>query len=73
MDHILYEIFKTILNLSLKSMEKRLIILIRLIRRYVSTIKNKITFRIKTGYYLELLMPETMKLLKNTKNKISKD
>ena len=73
MDHILYEIFKTILNLSLKSMEKRLIILIRLIRRYVSKIKNKITFRIKTGYYLELLMPETMKLLKNTKNKISKD
>ena len=69
MDHILYEIFKTILNLSLKSMEKRLIILIRLIRRYVSKIKNKITFRIKTGYYLELLMPETMKLLKNTKNK----
>ena len=73
MDHILYEIFKTILNLSLKSLEKRLIILIRLIRRYVSKIKNKITFRIKTGYYLELLMPETMKLLKNTKNKISKD
>ena len=73
MDHILYEIFKTILNLSLKSMEKRLIILIRLIRRYVSKIKNKITFRIKTGYYLELLMPETMKLLKNTKNKISND
>ena len=73
MDHILYKIFKTILNLSLKSMEKRLIILIRLIRRYVSKIKNKITFRIKTGYYLELLMPETMKLLKNTKNKISKD
>ena len=73
MDHILYEIFKTILNLSLKSTEKRLIILIRLIRRYVSKIKNKITFRIKTGYYLELLMPETMKLLKNTKNKISKD
>ena len=51
-------------------MEKRLIILIRLIRRYVSKIKNKITFRIKTGYYLELLMPETMNLLKNTKNKI---
>ena len=73
MDHILYEIFKTILNLSLKSMEKRLTILIRLIRRYVSKIKNKITFRIKTGYYLELLMPETMKLLKNTKNKISND
>ena len=26
-------------------------------------------FKIKTGYYLELLTPETMKLLKNTKSK----
>ena len=31
------------------------------------------TFKIKTGYYLELLMPETMKLLRTTKNKITKD
>ena len=27
----------------------------------------------KTGYYLKLLMPETMKLLGSTKNKITKD
>ena len=26
-----------------------------------------------TGYYLELLMPETMKLLRSTENKITKD
>ena len=26
--------------------------------------ENKITFEIKNGYYLELLTPETMKLLK---------
>ena len=32
-----------------------------------------VTFKIKTGYYLELLMPETMKLLGNTKNKLTKD
>ena len=30
-------------------------------------------FRIKTGYYLELLTPETMKLLGSTKIKITKD
>ena len=30
-------------------------------------------FKIKTGYYLELLTPETMKLLGSTKSKITKD
>ena len=40
------------------------------ISTYVNKIKNRITFKIKTGYYLELLMPETMKLLWSTENKI---
>ena len=43
------------------------------IRIYVSKIENRITFKIKSGYYLELLTPETMKLLGSTKNKITKD
>ena len=43
------------------------------IRIYVNKIENRITFKIKTGYYLELLMPETMKLLGSTKNKINED
>ena len=30
-------------------------------------------FKIKTGYYLELLTPETMELLGSTENKITKD
>ena len=30
-------------------------------------------FEIKTGYYLELLTPETMKLLGDTKSKITKN
>ena len=30
-------------------------------------------FKINTGYYLELLTPETMKLLGRKKSKISKD
>ena len=33
----------------------------------------RITFKIKTRYYLELLTPETMKLLGSTKRKIGKD
>ena len=33
----------------------------------------EITFKIKTGYYLELLTPETVKLLGRTKSKITKD
>ena len=35
--------------------------------------ENRITFKIKTGYYLELLSPETMKLLGSAKSKITKD
>ena len=33
------------------------------IRIYVNKMENRITFKIKSGYYLELLTPETMKLL----------
>ena len=43
------------------------------IRIYVNRIENRITFKIKSGYYLELLTPETMKLLGSTENKITKD
>ena len=43
------------------------------IRRYINKIENRITFKIKDGYYIELLMPETMKLLGSTESKISKD
>ena len=40
---------------------------------YVNKIENRVTFKIKNGYSLELLIPETMKLLGRTKNKITKD
>ena len=40
---------------------------------HVNKIENRITFKIKTGYYLELLMPETMKTLESTTSKIIKD
>ena len=35
--------------------------------------ENRITFKIKTGYHLELLTPETIKLLGSTENKTTKD
>ena len=43
------------------------------IRIYVNKIKNRIAFIILKVYYLELLTPETMKLLGRTRNKITKN
>ena len=43
------------------------------IRMYINIIENRITFKIKNGYYLELLTPKTMKLLGSTESKITKD
>ena len=43
------------------------------VKKYVNKIENRITFRIKNGYSLKLLTPETMKLLGSTENKITKD
>ena len=38
---------------------------------YASKIENRVTFKIKNGYYLELLTPETTKLLGSTESKIT--
>ena len=43
------------------------------IRIYINKIQNRITFKIKNRYYLELLTPETMKMLGSTVSKITKD
>ena len=43
------------------------------IRMYINRIENRIIFKIKNGYYLELLTPDTMKLLGSTESKITKD
>ena len=42
-------------------------------RIFVNKIKNRITFKIKTGFYIELVTPETMKLLRSSRSKITKD
>ena len=44
-----------------------------LIRIYVNKIENRISFKIKTGYYLEILTTQTMKLLESATSKIIKD
>ena len=43
------------------------------VRIYVYKIENRISFKIKTGYYLEPLTPERMRLLGSIKRKITKD
>ena len=40
---------------------------------YVNKIENRVTFKIKNGYSLELLTSETMKLLGSTENRITED
>ena len=43
------------------------------VKNYPNRIKNRIVFKIKTGYKLELLTLETMKLLGSTNNVVDKD
>ena len=45
----------------------------RPIQIYPNKIKNRVIFKVKAGYKLELLSPETMKLLGNTKEDVDKD
>ena len=40
---------------------------------YVNKIENRVTFKTKNGYTLEVLTTDTMKLLGKTENKITKD
>ena len=70
MDHIQYQIFKIILSIFLRNSEN---VDNPSTKIYLYKIENRITFKIKNGYYLELLTPETMKLLGSTESKITKD
>ena len=42
------------------------------IRIYINKTEKRITFKIKTWYYLSFLTSETMKLFESTKSKIRK-
>ena len=61
MDNILFQTFKIILSTLLKKHET--IANNPLVEIYPNKIKNRIVFKIKTGYKLELLSPDKMKLL----------
>ena len=71
MDLILYQIFKIVFSIILKrhgeDIDKPSV------QIYVNKIENRVIFKIKNGYSLEMLLPETMKLLGSTENKIAKD
>ena len=69
-DRILYQKFKILLSILKKKHEERTDN--PSITTYVNKIYNRITFKIKTGYYVKLLTPETMKLLGSTKSKVAK-
>ena len=43
------------------------------VKIYINKVENIITFKIKNRYNLELLIPDTMKLLGSTENRITKD
>ena len=43
------------------------------IHTYVNKIENRVTFKVKNGYSLKLLTWETIKLLRSTEDKITKD
>ena len=43
------------------------------IRIHVDKVENRITFKIRTGHYLEFLTPGSIKLLGSTRSKISKN
>ena len=68
---LLLQIIKIILNLSLKNTET--LTENPPVQIYPNIIKNRIVFKIKTGYKLELLTPETMKLLGSTKKDVDSD
>ena len=40
------------------------------IKIYVNQLGNRIAFRIKAGYHLERLIPETMRLIRSNESKI---
>ena len=60
LDHILYQIFKTILNMYLKKHAGKTVN--PSTRIYINKIENSMTFKMKKGYYLKLLTPETWKM-----------
>ena len=71
MDRILFLIYKIILSTLLKNQETTADN--PPVQIYVDKIKNRIVFKIKTGYKLELLSKETIQLLGSSKKDIDQN
>ena len=71
MDHTLFQPFKVILNTLLK--KHGTIANNPPGQVYINKIKNRIVFKIKADYKIELLSPETTKLLESTKKDDDQD
>ena len=71
MNHIQFRTFKIILSKLLKKHET--IADNPPVQIYVNKIKNRIIFKIKTGYKVESLSPESMKSLGSTKKDADKN
>ena len=67
MEHILYHMSKIIFNISSKLTDDPPI------KIYVNNIETRIILKIKAGYFFQLLNSETMKSLRSTKNKVTKN
>ena len=67
---ILCQIFKIILNISLKNMET--LTKIPPVHVYINRVNNRLVFKIKDGYRPELQTPERKKLFNSTKILIGK-
>ena len=67
MDHILYQLFKIILSVFLKKDGEN--INNPSVRIYLNKIENRVTFKIKTEYYLEVLTPGKLNYLEALKIK----
>ena len=70
MNWLVSQIFKIILTYIIKIHETLIDDLPK--QMYINRIKNRITFKIKTGCYFELFTPETMESLQNTEKKVTK-
>ena len=62
---ILCQIFKIILNISLKN---KILTTIPTIHVYINRINNRLVFQIKDRYRLELQTPQTIKLFRSKKH-----
>ena len=71
-DYNLYQIFENILSMSSRKKKNETVTDNPSIKIYGNKIGNWLAFKIKTECYPELLRPDTSKLLRSTKCKITK-